>query len=153
MTRVMWIDPGQGSGVAVFDASTLKVEHLEIVYGGLKGFVGWWRSVGHSLAINCDVIGCESFELEEGTHGVVLTPVEIISWLKPIGVVDVWQRRNQRGKDKLLTDAVLKRAGLYPARGEVGDKHQVEALRHALNYLIRKRHLGTIKLVHPQEEP
>lgn len=148
----MWLDPGAKTGVALFNSDTLKIEHSEIVAGGLLGFIGWWRSVGHSLAIQCEVVGCESFEMEEGTHGVDLTPVEIIAWLKPIGVVDVWQRRNQRGKGKLLTPAVLKRAGLYPPRGEVKEGHQIAALQHLLAYLVRQRHLPTIKLLHPPEE-
>jgi hypothetical protein len=147
----MWLDPGMKTGVALFNSGTLKIEHSEIVPGGQPGFIQWWRLVGHSLALDCEVVGCESFELEEGTHGVDLTPIAIIEWLRPIGVVDVWQRRNERGKGKLITPAVLKRAGLYPARGELKEGHQIAALQHALAYLIRKRHLPTIQLLHPKE--
>lgn len=149
----MWLDPGLKTGVSLFNSDTLKIEYSHIIEGGLLGFIGWWRTIGHGLAIQCEVVGCESFEMEEGTHGIDLTPVEIIAWLKPIGVVDVWQRRNQRGKDKLITPAVLKRAGLYPKRGDLKEGHQVSALQHALNYLVRQRHLPTIALLHPKEQP
>lgn len=150
--KLMWLDPGGMTGVCLFNADTLKIEHSEIVPGGLKGFVRWWRTVGHGLALDCEVVGCESFELEEGTHGVDLTPVEIIGWLKPIGVVDVWQRRNQRGKDKLISTDVLKKAGLYPARGELKEGHQVAALQHLLRYLVKIRNRRTLELLHPREE-
>jgi hypothetical protein len=150
--RVLWLDPGEQTGVCLFNADTLKIEYSEIIEGGQPGFIQWYRSIGQSLALDCEVVGCESFELEEGTHGVDLTPVEIIAWLKPIGVVDVWQRRNQRGKGKLITPAVLKRAGLYPKRGELKEGHQVAALQHALSYLVRIRHRKTIELLHPKEQ-
>jgi len=64
----------------------------------------------------------------------------------------VWQRRNQRGKDKLISVSVLKRAGLYPKRGELKEGHQVAALQHALRYLVSIRHLPTIRLLHPPQE-
>lgn len=150
--KILWLDPGLATGVCLFNSDTLKIEYSHIVEGGQPGFIQWYRSIGQGLAQDCEVVGCESFELEEGTHGVDLTPVEIISWLKPIGVVDVWQRRNQRGKAKLISVAVLKRAGLYPARGELGGGHQVAALQHLLAYLIRQRHRPTIQLLHPKEQ-
>lgn len=150
--KVLWLDPGGKTGAALFNTKTLKVEYSHIIEGGLKGFVQWWRTVGHGLALDCEVVGCESFELEEGTHGIDLTPVEIIGWLKPIGVVDVWQRRNQRGKDKLISAPVLKRAGLYPERGELKEGHQVAALQHALRYLVSIRNRQTLELLHPRED-
>jgi hypothetical protein len=147
--RILWLDPGVKTGVCLFNTDTLKVELFAIVPGGLKGFQDWWCSLG---GLTFDILGCESFELEEGTHGIDLTPMEIIGYLKSLGIEIKWQRRNQRGKGKLITVAVLKRAGLYPKRGEVAEGHQVAALQHLLAYLVRTRHLPTIKLLHPKGE-
>lgn len=148
--RVLAVDPGLKSGVCLFDSESEIIRVSLIVANGLKGFQDFWEA--HVRYLEYDVLVCESFELEEGTHGIDLTPVSIIGYLESLGIPIVFQRRMQRGKDRLITDAVLKRAGLYPVRGEVKEKHQVEALRHALAYLVRQRHLPTIKLLHPREE-
>jgi hypothetical protein len=97
------------------------------------------------------VLVVESFEAEEGTHGINYEPLEIIGYLESLGVPIEWQRRNQRGKSKLISTAVLKRAGLYPKRGELKEGHQVAALQHALAYLVKIRHRETIELLHPKE--
>jgi hypothetical protein len=148
--RVLAIDPGLKTGVALFDADAQQLRAMHIVPGGLPGLQDWWEL--HRQALEWDVLVVESFELEEGTHGIDLTPVGIIDWFKTLGIPIVWQRRNQRGKGKLISVPVLKRAGLYPKRGELKEGHQVAALQHALAYLVRQRHLPTIRLLHPPQE-
>lgn len=152
--RVLAIDPGAKSGIALYDTDT-KFLALEIIPNGLAGFQRWWSfhiELAAASQMGNLTIVCESFEVEEGTHGIDLTPVEIIGWLKGLPVVIQWQRRNQRGKASLVSNAVLKQAGLYPKRGELKEGHQVEALRHALAYLVKIRHMPTILLLHPREE-
>jgi hypothetical protein len=149
--RVLAVDPGAKSGVCLFDADAQKVDHFTIVPFGLEGFKAFWEAAKYSGRY--DVLIIESFELEEGSHGIDYeSPLQIIHWLESLNIPIVFQRRMQRGKDRLITDAVLKRAGLYPPRGQVKEKHQVEALRHALAFLVRQRHLPTLKLLHPPEE-
>ena len=144
------MDPGLKSGVCLFNADKGQIEYSPIVPGGLGGFQKWWVEMGTPVY---DVLVVESFELEEGSHGIDYeNPTAIIHWLESLNIPIVFQRRMQRGKDRLITDAVLKRAGLYPPRGEVKEKHHVEALRHALSFLVRQRHLPTINLLHPREE-
>lgn len=142
------LDPGAKTGVSLFNANTLKLEDSAIIPGGLQGIQEYF-DLGDP---HYDVLVVESFEQEEGTHGLDLTPVEIIGWLKGLNIPIQWQRRNQRGKTKLISTAVLKRAGLYPARGELKEGHQVAALQHALSFLIKIRHMPTIELLHPKEE-
>ena len=149
--KVLWLDPGGMTGVCLFNAETLKVELFKIIPNGLAGFSEWFGYEGWKLTY--EVLGCESFELEEGTHGVDLTPLAIIGYLESLGMPIVWQRRNQRGKNKLCSVKVLKRAGLYPKRGELKEGHQVAALQHLLAYLVKIRHLPTIELLHPKETP
>lgn len=150
--RVLAIDPGAKTGIALVDTENLLQPYLRIIPSGLTGFQDWVE-FGDFPLTEADVLVCESFELEEGTHGIDLTPVAIIGWLRskyPSQIV--WQRRNQRGKGSLISVPVLKRAGLYPKRGELKEGHQVAALQHALNYLVRQRHLPTIRLLHPPQE-
>lgn len=150
--RVLAIDPGAKTGVSLIDTEGHRLILSLIIPNGLTGLWNWWDAVGYSYAASCDTIICETFEAEEGTHGIDLTPVEIIGWLKGLGVPIQWQRRNQRGKTKLISTAVLKRAGLYPKSGELKEGHQVAALQHALAYLVKIRHRPTIELLHPREE-
>lgn len=146
--RVLAVDPGAKSGVCLYDPDTQQLEVSLIIPDGLTGFREWfeWNDPDY------DVLVVESFELEEGSHGIDYeSPLQIIHWLERLPIPIVFQRRMQRGKDKLITDAVLKRAGLYPKRGELKEGHQVAALQHALSYLVRQRHLPTIELLHPKE--
>ena len=144
----MWVDPGAKSGVCLYDAEAQKILLSLIIPNGLTGFQEWLE---FGEVPEYDVLGCESFELEEGTHGIdAESPLEIIGYLKSLGVPIVWQRRMQRGKNTVASVAVLKRAGLYPPRGQVREGHQIAALQHALSFLIKKRHLKTISLLHPR---
>lgn len=150
--RVLWIDPGVKTGIALFDAEAQEVILFRIIPDGHAGFKDWWYREG--MWLERDVFGCESFELEEGSHGIEYeAPLTIIHWLKEQqqSLNTVWQRRMQRGKNTTASVPVLKRAGLYPKRGELKEGHQVAALQHALSYLIRVRHLPTIELLHPKE--
>lgn len=150
--RVLAIDPGAKTGVCLYDAQPpADLELSKIIHNGLGGLHNWWESEGRFLEY--DVLVCESFEAEEGTHGIDYEPLSIIGWLQTLHIPIQWQRRNQRGKGKLISVAVLKRAGLYPARGELKEGHQVAALQHALAYLIKIRHMPTIELLHPKETP
>lgn len=135
--------------MCLYDAQPpADLELSEIIPNGLKGFRDWWEL---ESPYHYDVLVVESFEAEEGTHGIDYEPLEIIGFLKGLGIPIVWQRRNQRGKSKLISTAVLKRAGLYPKRGELKEGHQVAALQHALAYLVKIRHRETISLLHPKE--
>lgn len=147
--RVLAIDPGAKTGVCLFNTESQKTEVLDIIDGGLQGIQDYF-AIGVPV---WDVLVVESFEAEEGTHGIDYTPVEIIGWLKGLGIPIVWQRRNQRGKTKLTSPWFLRQAGLYPPRGQLKEGHQVAALQHALAYLIKIRHRPTIELLHPKEQP
>jgi hypothetical protein len=150
--KILWLDPGEKTGFSYYDAEARLILASGIIPDGLAGFKHWWQSVGQSYATAADVVGCESFELEEGTHGIDYEhPLSIIHWLQERGIPIVWQRRMQRAKNSAARVEVLKRAGLYPKRGELKEGHQVAALQHLLAYLMNIRHLPTIELLHPKE--
>lgn len=150
--RVLAIDPGAKTGVCLYDAQPPgDLELSLIIPDGLTGFKEWFETYGYHA--NYDVLVCESFEMEEGTHGIdYKSPLAIINYLEGLGIPIEWQRRMQRGKNTVAKVSVLKRAGLYPKRGDLKEGHQVAALQHALAYLIKKRHMETIRLLHPPEE-
>lgn len=121
------------------------------VEGGTEGFSAWWADMasdGWEPLTEAHVV-CESFRLDDRTKQPDLTPVEIIGFLKGTGVPITYQPP-AKGKHK-ITNAVLKRAGIYPKRGQVKGGHVVDAERHALEYLVTKRHLPTIELLWPKE--
>lgn len=136
--------------MCLFDAQPPSDLELSLIIpDGLTGFQQWLE---FGDVPEYDVMVVESFELEEGTHGIdYKSPLEIINYLEGLGIDIVWQRRMQRGKNTVAKVSVLKRAGLYPKRGELKEGHQVAALQHALTYLMKIRHLPTIELLHPKE--
>lgn len=158
--KVLAIDPGAKTGVCLIDTDRFEDVHFDIIPDGLKGLQDWYVNKTNRFAgLHLDVIVAESFELEEGSHGIDYeSPLQIIHWMKEGGMSHnyfdpiVWQRRMQRGKNSVASVAVLKRAGLYPRRGELKEGHQIAALQHALAFLIKQRHRGTLELLHPKEE-
>jgi hypothetical protein len=157
--RILWIDPGLKTGICHLDTEHFEDVHFAIIPNGLKGLQKWYAEEANYFAgMHLDVIGCESFELEEGTHGIDYEhPLAIIHWLEEGGMSHnyfkpiVWQRRMQRGKNTVARVDVLKRAGLYPKRGELKEGHQVAALQHLLAYLMRIGNRETIELLHPKD--
>jgi hypothetical protein len=157
--KVLWIDPGLKTGVCLYDAEAQEIRVSKIIPNGLAGFRQWWETFGsrynqpgYDSSLAYDVLGCESFELEEGTHGIDYeNPLAIIHYLESLGIEIEWQRRMQRGKNTVARVEVLKRAGLYPKRGELKEGHQVAALQHLLAYLMKIGHRKTIELLHPKD--
>lgn len=143
---VLGIDPGKVTGVCLYDTDAPKSRQLWNVEGGVEGLADWWCAAKPVF----DELVIERFTLREGVHGVDLDPVEVIGWIKgAIFTKPVWQ--NPADAKSLITNEKLKRAGLYPPRGEVGPGHSIDALRHVLTYLIGIRHRPTIELLHPKD--
>lgn len=148
MTTVLGIDPGGTTGIAWYDTEDPLNPDLQEVPGGTEGFTAFWREAYWTA--DAHAIVCESFRLDDRTEKPDLTPVEIIGFLKGTQEVTAFQTPAQA--KSLITNAALKRAGLYPARGSVGGGHSTDALRHALAHLCAKRHLPTLRLLFPPEE-
>jgi hypothetical protein len=159
MTYVLGVDPGGQSGFCLLklhDAYPAKVMDLRIVEGRLAGFLEYW----YAKVEFPEHVVVESFHDDGRTED----PDEIA--LEIIGAIKGWHFREargrrvklafqlpvERGKEKHMTDAILKRAGYYPPRGQIGKKHQVEAMRHALTYCVKQlNHRPTQKLLYPPE--
>lgn len=153
MSYVLGIDPGGTTGLARLwlpDDAPADVVSMQEVAGGVEGFIEWLESRGWGL--NSRTV-CESFVLDGRTPKPDLNAVEIIGILKYVVASGklVFQT-NTQGKH-LMTNEVLKRAGYYPKRGEVKGGHSTDALRHALNYVVKTlKHKPTIEKLFPKEE-
>lgn len=142
MVRILGVDPGGTTGLALFDVddnSTPQLVWQKQITGGLKGFLDFhWDELEDT---DIDLIVCESFNLREGLHGVDLTPTYIIGALEALYPVMPIVYQEPKLKP-LCDDNRLKKMGYYvPARG-----HAMDAVRHVIIYLRNNRHMPTLKL-------
>jgi hypothetical protein len=134
------IDPGVRTGIAWIstDNDELVLLGSTEVYDGADGLIGWWG--GPRWAVAPDLIVFEGFTLREGKNGVDITPRDVIGALKANASRDgiPWAERASAGRKKQVSDAVLKRLGLYLA-GEP-NRNAREAVRHVICHLKTLKH-------------
>ena len=141
MTRLLCLDPGGTTGVAVFeysDNTEATLEYYDQVPGSLKGFIEWYEI--YSSKLNWDVVVCEDFTLRINVKFPDLSPVYIIGALEALEWPKVpdYQQPTQK---PLCDDDRLKKLGLHkPGKGHAND-----AIRHGIIYLRRNRHMPTLK--------
>ncbi len=133
------IDPGRRTGAAVvvdYGTRLYLSEHSDIP-GGAEGFIDWWH---HSTYACPDLIIFEGFTLREGKSGVDITPRDVIGAIKALAdnsrIPTV--ERAPAGRKKQVSDAFLKRLGLYLA-GEP-NRNAREAVRHVICHLKTLKH-------------
>lgn len=134
--RILGIDPGMRTGVALLDVPNDKPPALifhEEISGGLSGFHEWW-----DLRPEYDVLVVEDYIPRRGVPGNV-EPLRIIGYLHPYGPV----LQAPAGRKQAVSDDVLKRLGLH-LPGEP-HRNEREAVRHAVWWLKKQRHLPTLK--------
>lgn len=159
MTRVLAVDPGKNSGIALgyYDATT-PYQLLERwqVHDGVDGLLDWLEQ---KLAF--DEIVCEKFILgQDNAFAADLTPVQIegiiIAEARRAGVPIIWQPRTDKAAltgypASAVTKAQrqrvrfdwLKEHGLFRAGTENDDSN--DAIVHALVSLKRRRHMPTLR--------
>jgi hypothetical protein len=77
--RILGIDPGLATGVAIYNTDTCSFEFMEQIDNGVRGFSQ--EFLGISEQANVDV--CENFTLRSSNKFTAdLSGVEIIGWLK-----------------------------------------------------------------------
>lgn len=136
MTTILGIDPGARTGTCLLMAESRAHAPLLVwnreVYGGSDGFRQWWADTKPYVGV--DLIVCESFTLREGTHGVDLSPVEVIEALKGLardaGLKVLYSPPG--GRLKRVPDRVMKRLGMYLPGKQW--RNAREAIRHSLAY-------------------
>lgn len=138
-TRVLSLDPGGTTGVAVIEYDDVSVALLETtqVKGDLRGFLQWQKTFDTPI----DQIVCESFTLRPGIHGVNLAPTYVIGALEAL--YQNYDIIYQEPKLKpLCDDERLKRFGFY----QTAMQHANDAVRHAIIYLRNNRHVPTLRM-------
>lgn len=134
--RILAIDPGVRSGVALLDVPNDKTPVLlmhDEVYGGLSGFHEWWQR-----RPDYDVLVVEDYIVRRGVPGNV-EPLRIIGYLHPYAPV----LQAPAGRKQAVSDDVLKRLGMY-LPGEP-NRNAREAVRHGVWWLKKHHHLPTMK--------
>lgn len=143
MVAILGIDPGDKTGVAIIREGVLGGEKLEFfeVHGGYTGFVDWWENNWSRYAFDRPReyhIIYEQFDLRNNDFVADITPKEIIGMLRywaRLHDVTLWKATPAAHKG-LITNEALKRAGLYPPRGEVKEGHSTDGMRLAAYHRI-----------------
>jgi hypothetical protein len=135
---VLGVDPGERTGVALLrvpDDSLPELIEYHEVRGGLEGFRMWWET----RPVH-DVLVVEDFILRPGVKGVNTTPLQIIGFLQSYKP----EMQPPAGRKKAVSDAVLKRLGLYLPGEPL--RNAREAVRHAVWYLKKRHHIPTLRV-------
>ena len=161
---VLAIDPGESTGLAFFSTKPDEPATLQWhgqVDGGLRGFADEAHLIFYKNHDRIDHVVIEGFELDGRTMRPNIMAREIIGFVKGIVAYQEWEtgfgpkfgkQTNTQGKAE-MTDAVLKRTGYHPKRGEVKGGHSRDAIRHGLTYIAHTlRHEPTRLLLFPKED-
>lgn len=162
MTRLLSIDPGKNSGIALgfYDAITpYRLEARWQVHDGTEGFIDWWYSGDH---LGFDEIVCEKFILDgDNKFTADLTPKEIEGALKVLAETPIaWQPRTDKAtligyppdaRTKAQRQRVrfdfLDRFGMFKPGTENDDSN--DAVTHALVYIKRRKHYPSLMAFWP----
>lgn len=141
MKRILCLDPGGKTGLAVIDYTEdteAVLKHFEEVPNGLPGMIDWYKD--NVSSGNWDFIVCENFTLRTSVKFPDLSPVYIIGALEALEHPReiVYQSPSQK---HLCDDKRLKVLGLH----KPGLGHANDAVRHGIIYLRNSRHMPTLK--------
>lgn len=163
MTRILGIDPGLATGLAIYNLDTLSVEHVEESPAGIYGFKPAYKALNGSVfsnPYNITYSACENFTLRASNKFTAdLHGVEIIGWLKG---ENQWgananpepfqhMKLNRLGeKDKKADSPIthMMKAAKFP----IGKGHTRMALSVAVWYAaMRLKHEPTLELLKPKD--
>src|SRR5690625_5188853 len=147
---IVGIDPGKSTGIAVLGHN--EITHPTLITHDTpapENVTGVLESLLSELDHQQVVIVVERFVLREGMYGVDTTPIEVIGrikeWSKDRPHPFVWQLPSEK---ELATNEVLRRMGLW-LKGK-DQRHVMDAVRHAVVYLAKQKHMPTLKKGWPQ---
>lgn len=162
MTRVLAIDAGESTGMAVVDFTETGPELVSLsqFIAGTTGTMRWLAGIIETYEV--ETVVAEQFNLRPGNKFLAdLSTVYRNGALEYMLAVDfamapVWQTPAQA--KGLVSDKVLKRLGdeFWPTGRTVGQKDADDArdaLRHAIYYAVTTlKHRPTIELGWPKEK-
>lgn len=140
MTSLIGIDPGEKTGIGLYDTVTQNRDFIE-VEGGYEGFLRWFDD-SYPMFSSVDVVIVEKFTLRSQEFVANTTPLEIMGMLKYLEHCGetrndiVWCTPAQH--KSLISDAAMKRGGMYPPRGQVKGGHSADGMRLICWYIVSK---------------
>ena len=140
MTSIIGIDPGEKTGIGLYDTVTQNRDFIE-VEGGYDGFLKWVDD-SYPLLSSVDIVIVEKFTLRSQEFVANTTPLEIMGMLKYFEHIGefrndlVWCTPAQH--KSLISDAAMKRGGMYPPRGQVKGGHSADGMRLICWYMVSK---------------
>ena len=141
MTRILSLDPGGKTGLAIIDytdKSEPELVHWEEVPNSMDGFIEWHRL--NKPKYSWDVIVCENFTLRPSVKFPDLSPVYIIGALTALEP-EIEVTYQTPAHKSLCDDKRLKIMGLH----KPGLGHANDAIRHGIIYLRNKKHFPTLQ--------
>jgi len=163
MTRILSIDPGMSSGIALGTYSATEPYRRIASFqprGGARGFADWWKAEQPEY----DEIVCERFSVRQALAHDAIEPVRVEGWLIGEGIMPPypapnWQEPSEQywssgslQQKKAVAQSFLKKHSLWATGKQF---HHVDgadvnsATLHALAALRRSRHVPTIKAYWP----
>ena len=140
MTSFIGIDPGEKTGIGLYDSVTGNKDFIEVA-GGYDGFLKWCDDT-YPLLSNMDVVIVEKFTLRSNEFVANTVPLEIMGALKLLqhqGELRndiVWATPAQH--KTLISNEAMKRGGMYPPRGSVLGGHSTDGMRLICWYIISR---------------
>ncbi|MBG6106624.1 hypothetical protein [Frigoribacterium sp. CG_9.8] len=143
--RLLALDPGETTGWSIWrygdETPLTHVEH-GMQAGGLRGFI----QLMHERDGQFDEVVAESFILDGRTAFPNITPLRIEGALAALWHGPVTLQRNVFKRH--APDALLKELGLWWK----GPGHDRDSARHAIAYLLGKKHMPTLLSIYPLPE-
>lgn len=164
MTKILGIDPGLATGMAIYNLETCAVEHVRETPEGIYGFKAPYKELigeGFRNPYGIMYAACENFTLRSSNKFTAdLHGVEIIGWLKGEGhwgananpepsqhmTVTKLREKKDKYQDSVITH-MMQDAGF-----KIGKGHTRMALSVAVWYAaMRLKHLPTLELLKPKD--
>lgn len=157
MTTLLSIDPAAddpvsttGWAIGYYNGVTpLTITDSGIIDRGFQGFSDSAYDGGSMLPVleEVDIVICEDYKVFNSFGDPSpLKIIGVVQFLRPDTVLQL-----PSGKNTMVPDSFLKEQGHWHTKANGGGHHRdrTEAIRHAYYYLVRQKHLPTLKLLSP----
>lgn len=109
--RILGVDPGFSTGLAIYNTETLRFEYMEQTGRGVKGFKGPFLTHFFEGYYPVQHMSCENFTLRASNKFTAdLAGVEIIGWLKGEGY---WGQHNPEPSQHMTLTRLRKNKDNY----------------------------------------
>ena len=161
--RILGIDPGKSTGLAVYDTDTLSFIRMDETPKGIYGFKPAFKGLygGMHSPLGITHLACEGFTLRSSNKFTAdLSGVEIIGWMKGEGL---WHQNNPEPIQHMTLTRLRKNVDKYQdsvithmmqdAGFKIGEGHTRMAGSVAVWYAVKVlKHRPTLELLSGREK-